>query len=313
MDTKIDPLKILNLPKNYTMDMLKDSYKKLALKAHPDKGGSEYLFKLLTECYKYLVNDLKKRQNDKQFHELKQDFINEVQKYISKNNNSASSSRSHHTQSSKEPDQKNIQEMFYKGSRFDRDKFNKFFDDNKLTDTREEQGYHDWMKENEVKEAPKYRGSFNTNGFNQHFNQHAQTVSNNRQIIKYQEPEAMITCKKLGFTELGQEKIDDYSGENKSIKNLNFMDYRVAHTTSRIVDPKTVSREEYSNIQELEKSRANISYQMTEEEYALYMRKKRIQEKEEEKRKIIQEAYDKKVQEHYMKINGLLTMGNQRH
>ena len=197
--------------------------------------------------------------------------------------------------------------MFYKGSRFDQDKFNKFFNDNKLNDETQEQGYIDWMQKHEVKEAPKYNGSFNSSSFNQHFNNNAQTVSNNKQIIKYEEPEAMVTCKKLGFAELGRDKIDDYSGENKSMKNLNFMDYRVAHTTSRIVDPKTVSREEFRNVDELEKSRANVSFQMTEEDYALYMRKKRIQDKEEEKRQMIQQSYDQRVQQHYMKINGLLT------
>lgn len=304
METKIDPLKILNLPKHYTAEMLKENYKKLALKAHPDKGGSEYLFKLLTECYKYLANELKKRQSDKQYHELKQDFLNEVKKQPK--------SKQGNNYSKQEPDQNSIQQMFYKGSRFDRDKFNKFFMDNKLSDDREEQGYQEWMAKNEIKEAPKYRGSFNANGFNQHFNQHAQTPSNHKQIIKYQEPEALVTSKKLGFTELGQEQIDDYSGENKSIKDLNYMDYRVAHTTSRIVDPSLKPREDFKNIQELEKSRANISYQMSEEEYAIYMKKKRLQEREEEKRKLIQDAHDRKIQQHYMKINGLLTMSSHR-
>lgn len=308
METKIDPLKILNLPKQYTAEMLKESYKKLALKAHPDKGGSEYLFKLLTECYRYLANDLKKRQSDKQFNELKQDFLNELHKQPAKPKHS---SNNHH-KSAQEPDQNSIKQLFYKGSRFDRDKFNKFFTDNKLTDDREEQGYHEWMAQNDIKEAPQYRGSFNTNGFNQHFNQHAQTQSNHKQIVKYQEPEAMVTCKKLGFTELGQEKIDDYSGENKSMKNLNYMDYKVAHTTSRIVDPSLKPREDFQNIQALETSRANVSYQMSEDEYAAYMRKKRLQEKEEEKRKSIQDAYDNKIQQHYMKINGLLTMSSHR-
>ncbi len=300
MDTKIDPLKILNLPKNYTAEMLKESYKRLALKAHPDKGGSEYLFKLLTECYRYLANELEKKQSDKQFNELKQDFLNEIGQHTKQ------TSKSH--KKTTEPSQKTIQQMFYKGSRFDQDKFNKFFTDNKLKDDREEQGYQEWMKENDIKEAPKYQGSFNTNGFNSHFNQHTQMPSNHRQIIKYQEPEPLVTSKKLGFTELGQERIDDYSGENKSIKNLNFMDYRVAHTTSRIVDPSIKPRADFKDIQELENSRANISYQMTDDEYTLYMRKKRLQEKEEEKRRQIQESYDKRVQQYYMKINGLLTM-----
>lgn len=307
METRIDPLKILNLPKHYTAEMLRDNYKKLALKAHPDKGGSEYLFKLLTECYKYLANELKKRQSDKQFHELKQDFLKELNKHPSKTKHNNDNSKT-----AGEPNQNSIQQMFYKGSRFDREKFNKFFTDNKLNDDREEQGYQEWMSKNDVKEAPKYNGSFNTNGFNQHFNQHAQAQSNHRQIIKYQEPEPLVTSKKLGFTELGQEKIDDYSGENKSIKNLNYMDYRVAHTTSRIVDPALKPREDFKNIQELETTRANISFQMSEEEYAIYMKKKRLQEKEEEKRKLIQDAYDQRIQQHYMKINGLLTMSNHR-
>lgn len=300
METKIDPLKVLNLPKNYTAEMLKENYKRLALKAHPDKGGSEYLFKLLTECYKYLANDLKRRTNDKQYDELKKDFMKEMEKQKPPSTSS---------RNTEEASKKAIQQMFYKGSRFDQDKFNKFFMDNKLVDERLEQGYKDWMKDNEVKEAPQYRGSFNMNGFNQHFDKHAKGDANHKQLIKYQEPEAMITCKQLGFTELGQDKIDDYSGENKSLKNLNYMDYRVAHTTSRIVDPRQASRQDFKNIQEVERSRENISYQMSEEEYALYMRKKRIQEKEEEKRQQIQMAHDHKVQQHYMKINGLLTMG----
>lgn len=303
METKIEPLKVLNLPKNYTAEMLKDNYKRLALKAHPDKGGSEYLFKLLTECYRYLANELKKRTNDKQYDELKKDFLQEIERQ---------KPQSHVTTSKKgqeEASKRSVQQMFYKGSRFDQDKFNKFFMDNKLADERLEQGYKEWMNEHEVKEAPQFKGSFNMNGFNQHFDKHAKGDANNRQLIKYQEPEAMITCKQLGFTELGQDKIDDYSGENKSLKNLNYMDYRVAHTTSRIVDPRQASRQDFKNIQELERSRENISYQMSEEEYALYMRKKRLEEKEEEKRQQIQMAYDQKVQQHYMKINGLLTMG----
>ena len=302
METKIDPLKVLDLPKNYTAEMLKENYKRLALKAHPDKGGSEYLFKLLTECYRYLANELKKRVNDKQFHELKKDFLKQMETQKKPSPISTSSRRE------QDASKKNVQQMFYKGSRFDQEKFNKFFNDNKLADERLEQGYQDWMKDNDVKEAPQFRGSFNMNGFNQHFENHAKGDANHKQLIKYKEPEPLVTCKRLGFTELGQEKIDDYSGENKSMKNLNFMDYRVAHTTSRIVDPRQSSRKDFKNIQDLERSRENISYQMSEEDYVLYMKKKRMEEKEEEKRQQIQMDYDRKVQQHYMKINGLLTM-----
>lgn len=307
METTIDPLKVLNLPKHYTAEMLKENYKRLALKAHPDKGGSEYLFKLLTECYKYLASELKKRNNDKQFDELKNGFLKELQDIMTPQ--SSRKTKVNSSCSSQEASQNTIQQMFYKGSRFDQDKFNKFFLDNKLADERIEYGYQNWMKMHKVKDVPKFTGSFNSNGFNQHFDKYAKTESNHKQLIKYQEPEAMVTSKRLGFTELGQEEIDDYSGENKSIKNLNFMDYRIAHTTSRIVDPRMASRQDFKSIQELEMSRENISYQMTEEEYALYLKKKRIEEKEEEKRQAMQRLLDERVHQHYMKINGLLTMG----
>ena len=35
----IDPYKILQVDKNFTIDILKQKYKQLAIKLHPDKGG----------------------------------------------------------------------------------------------------------------------------------------------------------------------------------------------------------------------------------------------------------------------------------
>lgn len=329
MNAKLDPLKVLDLPKNYTVQMLKENYKRLALKAHPDKGGSEYLFKLLTECYKYLANELKKKEADKQFHELKQEFLGELERSkqsrgrqsrtSSRNGSSSQSSQSNSQYQSntssvrnKEPTQQGIQSMFYNGSRFDQDKFNKFFTDNKLADEVTEQGYKEWMEQHDVKEAPKFRGSFNSQGFNSHFEQNAKADVNHKQLIKYQEPEALVTTKRLGFTELGQDSIDDFSGDNKSLKNLNFTDYRIAHTTSRIVDPRTVNREDYKNIQELEKSRDSISFQMSEEDHALYAKKKRQLEKLEELRQQTQQNHDQRAQQHYERLNGMLTMGSRR-
>lgn len=322
MDAKIDPLKVLDLPKNYTAEMLRENYKRLALKAHPDKGGSEYLFKLLTQCYKYLASDLKKKEADKQFHELKQEFLNELDKAKSssrsRSQNSSSSQKSRPSQQQQqqrsydEPNQGSVQNAFYKGSRFDQDKFNKFFMDNKLADEVHEQGYKEWMESNASREAPQFKGSFNSQGFNSHFEKHAKADGNHKQLIKYQEPEALVTSKRLGFTELGQDSIDDFSGDNKSLKNLNYTDYRLAHTTSRIVDPSTVDRQDFRNIQELEHSRGSISYQMSEEEYAVYMKKKRQQEKLDEQRQQVLRSYDELVQQHYQKINGMLTMGGRR-
>jgi hypothetical protein len=39
--TKLNPYKILGLPKEYDESMLKKAYLKIAMKTHPDRGGSK--------------------------------------------------------------------------------------------------------------------------------------------------------------------------------------------------------------------------------------------------------------------------------
>lgn len=322
MDTKIDPLKVLNLPQNFNKEMLRDAYKRMALKSHPDKGGSEYLFKIVTQCYKYLSAELKKREADKQFYDLKEEFQKSIQReddngQTSRSSRKGSSSSSTSTsgstrERSKQREAEAVNNMFYNGSRFDQDKFNRYFENNKLEDEVYEAGYKEWMEKHEVKEAPKFRGSFNSTGFNNHFERHAQVAKDHKQLIKYQEPEALVAVKRLGFTELGQDSIDDFSGENKSMRHLNYMDYKIAHTTSRIVDPNTVKRQDFRNIQELERARENVSYQMTEQELVEMMKRQKLQEKLEEKRQVTQQAYDRRVEQHYERLNGLLQMPSYR-
>ena len=43
----MDPYSILGVSKNCDKDTLKQKYKKLALVSHPDRGGSEALFKMI--------------------------------------------------------------------------------------------------------------------------------------------------------------------------------------------------------------------------------------------------------------------------
>lgn len=323
MDAKIDPLKILNLPKNYTAEMLRANFKKIALQAHPDKGGSEYLFNLVTECYKYLAKELKKKEQDKQYFDLKSESQNYYKQQMeSSSSNKSSSSRASSSSSSsqsaqqqhhntmQEPDRKTLQSHFYRGSRFDANKFNQFFEQNKFE--QEDVGYKEWMKQQEVKEAPKFRGSFTAGGFNRHFETNVKSEPTSKVLIKYAEPEPLVASKSLAFTEIGNDKTDDFSGENRSIKDLNYMDYRIAHTTSRIVDPSVVQRQEFKDIKELERARGNISFTMNEQELRAYHKKKRQEEKMEELRQQKMREYDSKVEQHYQRLNGLLTMGSRR-
>ena len=53
---------ILGLEKNCSKEDIKRAYRKLAIKYHPDKGGSEEMFKKVSEAYN-ILSDSEKRLN----------------------------------------------------------------------------------------------------------------------------------------------------------------------------------------------------------------------------------------------------------
>ncbi len=290
-DKSVNPYKLLNVPENYNLEMLKAAYKKAAFVAHPDKGGSEYLFNLVTDCYKYLAKELKRRESDKLHYELKKE----------------SQSGKQQMGSNKAPN--SLQDLFYSGTRFDQQKFNKFFDDNKFKEEQLEAGYQEWMATNNVADLRKAMPKFKGGGiaqFNEHFDKNVKVTAEKKQLMKWQEPQPVVASNKLVFSELGKGNVDDFSGENRTMKELNYMDYKVAHTTSRIIDPTSVKRQNFTNIQELERSRANIQYQMSEKDALKYAEKMNAMKAQEEQRREYMALYDRRLAQHYQKITGLL-------
>lgn len=55
---------LLNVNKNATSSEIKKSYRKLAMKHHPDKGGDSELFKKITEAFQVLSDDNKRKLYD---------------------------------------------------------------------------------------------------------------------------------------------------------------------------------------------------------------------------------------------------------
>ena len=55
---------ILEIPKNCSQEDIKKSYKKLAIKHHPDKGGDEETFKKINEAYATLSDQQKREKYD---------------------------------------------------------------------------------------------------------------------------------------------------------------------------------------------------------------------------------------------------------
>jgi len=128
--SNVNPYKVLDLPKKFTEDQLKASYKKLALIYHPDRPrGSHTHFQVIMHCYNILSEEYKLREEDKQYVELK-------------NNSADFIEQQHHT---------NKRNVNISNSSFNINTFNKLYTNNKI-ESPYDTGHDVWFKSDEVEE-----------------------------------------------------------------------------------------------------------------------------------------------------------------
>lgn len=60
MDDSINPYQLLGVSEDSTLEQVKEAYKQLALKHHPDKGGNPETFKIYKLAFKMIVDSIKK-------------------------------------------------------------------------------------------------------------------------------------------------------------------------------------------------------------------------------------------------------------
>ena len=84
------------------------------------------------------------------------------------------------------------------------------------------------------------------------------------------------------------------------------MDYKVAHTTSKIVDPKLLKNvKTYKSIDELERHRGNISYDMEEDIAKVLAARERAEKLKEFKRQEAMRQHDEMVNQQHDRVNRL--------
>jgi curved DNA-binding protein CbpA len=278
----MDSYKLFNLKKdNFTWDELKKSYKKLAIRNHPDKGGDENLFNHITLQFKKLALELNQKDNNKSHFDLKKQFNDNIPSRYGFNNIS--------------DNEQNFNQ-----------KFNKIFNENKYIDEDIEFGYGDTM----VK-STKHREDFNiknifgknkvkNNIFNETFEKKIPTTN----IIKYKEPEPLPSSKNLIHSELGA-KTTDYTGKTSN-NSLQYTDFSIAFNEERIPNiDKT--KKIFKNIKEYQQySDSYLNKQFTEKELKRKIQFENIEKNNEKLRlkRIIEK--DKKIEEHYNKVTNLL-------
>jgi len=125
----VNPYAILGVSKTFTWNELKNAYRRTAILVHPDKGGSEQLFALVTECFRKLSEDYQFRTGGRVHHELKA----EAQEYYSREpayGEGGSGSTREGTRGSGDARDPAFME-----------RFNRVFEENRLAEDENERGY----------------------------------------------------------------------------------------------------------------------------------------------------------------------------
>lgn len=310
----IDALKVFQLTDKYTLEELKQAYKKLAIKMHPDRpGGNTEQFQLITKCYMSLLEKHKNRESDRQFNDLKkgsnaylEDQANT--KYVNKDLAQYANNTSHN-------DKSNNKIGTINKDKFDANLFNKIYEQNKLWESGDD-GYGSWFSsENDEPPTELFSKKFNLNVFNSTFEDYKgkSATDNSKQIKEYNDPQELVSCS-TGFTDIDifARKIEDFSkplpiagvGGNKTGKDLAYTDLKTAYTVrGAFIDPNKVEYKTYKNIDELEKARGQIKFDMTPDQMRDYEMKKYKEQEDEAQRQHLIRQRDNIVSNTYGKTH----------
>ena len=294
--TKLNPYKILGIPKQYNEQMLKKAYLKKAMKTHPDRGGSKDEFQKVSIAYTVLKKKLKEQGEIHHHHELRDNAKN----YMSTQQGGGVGTSGSSTG----------QNINFDKDNFDSAVFNKIYEENKIEEAFDH-GYGSWMNESEsiASSQPKmFQGNFNKDMFNHEFEKYKQEQKQKQgsQIIQYEEPQERLSMRNQdSLVTLGQGKVSNFSGESG---NLGFTDYKAAFTTdSTLIDTSMIDIEGRANsVKGVERERSNISYQLSPEDQQRVAYQEALQQKEERARIQRLQVYDQKSEDTYHKVHQLL-------
>ena len=234
------------------------------------RSGDRQIFNNIVDSFKLVFRHKKAALEESPHHDLK----SRSQSYTSEE---SSSSRHPAPPSSH---QAGGDALFTKDEADFQSKFNRFFDEHRTVDESVNRGYEDFISAPEVKVS-----------------------SNHYKIKKYEEPAGTVLCKSLAFHELGK-KIDDFSGQNDDMHKLQFMDYKYAHTTDKIIDPNSVrERKGFKDMDDIHASRENENFAMTDRDRAVIERSRDREARRERRRQASLEQYDQYLTEHQQRMS----------
>lgn len=205
-----------------TEEALKSAYKKMALKAHPDKGGSEEYFEAVTRAYAYLSEILKHMKGGRK------DINGRVDAPTSLNvSRDADAEKWKHV----EPVRLNAKNL-------DMNAFNKLFEQTHIPDP-DADGYGDWLKDNsggKGTSGPKFGGQFNRDVFNRMFDDEAKKNQRTSNSLIVHPGEMALTLNPTSGVDFVGERPSSYTAAPNS--KFQFTDLRGAYTTESTISDK---------------------------------------------------------------------------
>lgn len=208
-----------------TEESLKSAYKKVALKAHPDKGGSEEYFEAVTRAYAYLSEILKQ--------------IKGGRKNINGTVEAPSMLNSSRNQDAEK--WKHVEPVRLNAKNLDMNAFNKLFEETHIPDP-DKDGYGDWLKSSDNSSggnAPKFSGKFNRDVFNQMFEDEAKKGRQGSSDIIFHPGQMALTLNPTSGVELAGERPSTFTAAPNS--KMQFTDLRGAYTTENTISEKVAN------------------------------------------------------------------------
>jgi len=250
-----------------TEESLKKAYKRVALKAHPDKGGTEEEFEAITRAHAYLgeillrVKGGRKKEGNVEAPEALQD-----------------------SRKAESNEWKMVQPVRLNPKKLDLNAFNQMFEQTRIPDP-EEDGYGDWLKNTGKEESgPAFSGKFNRDVFNKAFEDEAMKRRANGQDLSLRQPEALTLAPNAGV-ELGRAGGGNYTAAPNA--NLKYTDLKNAYTADTMITNQVSNvRVEARSFDQYSSSRKQAPKPLSNEEMAGVMAADAAANRREEQRRL---------------------------
>ena len=297
----IDPYEVLGVSKQFTWDELKASYRRTASLVHPDKGGSDKLFQMVTDSFRQLAKEYQMRSANTSHHDMKQASTRFYEEHPGAA--SASARGAGGAGIGRGGYDKDSAESF-------QERFNRLFDEHRIEED-EQRGYGHIMAQSsktreDINIAPVLK-KFNKDSFNNAFNKLPMREQN--QVVKFKEPEAMVVSKNIAFTELGG-KTADFTHQDPMVKSgLFYTDYMEAYNeqNQRLIDTEKYQRKEFKTVDQYDAYRKKKSARpISDREQQHIAQQKELEEQREAERLERLKSQDEMYRAQHEKLTRLM-------